>query len=158
MRNDKVINLDREELLQLRDRVMNMAPNPPVRNFQIVSDRSQYLGQPIRGLTFPLTISNGSLAISQDEDRIVEQIFEVVQTLVGERVYRQFFGLPSLVFESVSESVLKQRIESQLKKSVSIPQIELNVKINNLHQESVTILITYTLANKSPKTIKYIVS
>lgn len=154
MRTNSVIKLDNQDLQNLKNKFV---PPPTAPTLQIISDRSEYSGQPMRGLTFPLQIENGSLRVSVGEDRIVEQILEVLQTSVGERVYRQFFGLPNLVFESISESVLERRIERQLQQEIKANNIVFRVKVRSTSPEQVVVLVTYQLSSRAPQTIKYVV-
>ena len=156
MRTNQVIKLDNQDLQNLKQasKLITRAPAPTL---QIISDRSEYSGQPIRGLTFPLQIENGTLKVSTGEDRIVEQILEVLQTSVGERVYRQFFGLPNLVFESISESVLERRIERQLQQEIKANNIVFSTKVRSISPEQVVVLVTYQLSSRAPQTIKYVV-
>jgi len=160
MRTNNIINLNNQDLENLKSKFVSSVGfkstiNSPTLN--IISDRSEYRGQPIRGLTFPLTIENGSLKVSQNEDRIVEQILEVLQTSAGERIYRQFFGMPNLIFESISESVLEARVERQLQREIKANNIVFRVKIRSTLPEQVVILVTYQLAERAPQTIKYVV-
>ena len=159
MRTNTITRLDNQDLQNLRDKFVNSAAykSEPLPTLQLISDRSEYRGQPVRGLTFPLQIENGSLKISFGEDRIVEQILEVLQTSVGERVYRQFFGLPNLVFESISESILESRIERQLQQEIKANNIVFRVKVRSSSPEQVVVFVTYQLSSRAPKTIKYVV-
>jgi phage baseplate assembly protein W len=156
MRTNQVIKLDNQDLQNLKQ-ASKLTTRAQAPTLQIISDRSEYSGQPIRGLTFPLQIENGTLKISTGEDRIVEQILEVLQTSVGERVYRQFFGLPNLVFESISESVLERRIERQLQQEVKANNIIFKTKVRSISPEQVVVLVTYQLSSRAPQTIKYVV-
>lgn len=155
MRTNSVIQLDNKDLQNLKTKfIQSTTPTPTL---QIISDQSEYAGLPVRGLTFPLQIENGSLKVSMGEDRIVEQIMELIQTSVGERVYRQFFGLPNLIFESISESVLERRIERQLQREIKASNVSFRVKIQSTSPEQVVIFITYQLSSRGPQTLKYIV-
>jgi phage baseplate assembly protein W len=157
MRTNTVTLLNNQDLVNLRDKFLQSYSREEPQLPQIINDRSEYRGQPLSGLSFPLKIENGSLKLSANEDRIVEQIFEVVQTSIGERVYRQFFGMPDLIFESISEAILESRIERQLTEVIRANNITFKVKIRSMSQESVAILITYQLSNNSAQTLRFVV-
>lgn len=160
MRTNNIINLNNQDLENLKAKFVSSVgykSSPSQPTLELISDRSEYRGQPIRGLSFPLTIENGSLKVSQNEDRVVEQILEVLQTSVGERVYRQFFGMPNLVFESISESILEARVERQLQREIIADNVVFRVKIRSTTPEEVVILVTYQLSNRAPQTIRYMV-
>lgn len=154
MRTNQVIGLDNADLQQIRNKFVS---TNTTRAPEIISDRTEYRGQPVVGLKFPLTIENGSLKLSRGEDRVVEQILEVLQTSVGERVYRQFFGMPNLLFESISEAILEADIEKQLQAQIPVSGVNISVKIRNTTESGVLILVTYSMSNKASKTIKYVV-
>lgn len=55
-------------------------------------------------LRYPVTISNGELALTQNQN--VEAVLSVLQTVKGERVYRPDYGTPSPLFSATNNRVL----------------------------------------------------
>lgn len=73
----------------------------------------------IRGLSYPLRLINGGLAVSTDLDLIKESIFSVLETIPSERVMQYTYGTPHLVFDSVPSfgvvlETIRQALESQI--------------------------------------------
>lgn len=56
----------------------------------------------IQGVSYPPTIVNGTLALSQNEDLLAEAILSVLETRPTERIERPEYGSPDFVFESIS--------------------------------------------------------
>lgn len=54
----------------------------------------------IRGLSYPLQVSNGSLQLAEDDEVIEQQIISVLETRPFERVMRADYGLPDFIFET----------------------------------------------------------
>ena len=97
----------------------------------------------LRGLKYPLELDGrGGLNLSSNYDRVGEQILEVLQTRIGERVYRPFFGIPELLFETIDEYTLAQTIKSQIISSVA-PGVELEVKVSLSEDGGATIVVFY---------------
>jgi phage baseplate assembly protein W len=160
MRNTRTTLLDAKDLDNLKSNFLRSAgfkSAPTLPNITIVNDRSQYRGTKLTGLTFPLKIRNGTLDISSNDDRVRQQILEVLQTSVGERVYRQFFGTPNLVFESISEDVNAAYIVQQLSRAITVPEISYDVRVQMLSEESLVINVTYQINNKAPQSVNYVV-
>lgn len=66
-------------------------------------------------VTYPLTISNGSLQLSQNEDLILEAILSVLETRPTERIERPEYGTPDFAFESISNALsIVGRVEASL--------------------------------------------
>ncbi len=76
-----------------------------------------------RGISYPLTIINGGLAVSTDFDLIKEAIFSVLETRIFERVMRPQFGTPSFIFETIQDpNVICEQIRISL--VTQIPEVE----------------------------------
>jgi len=62
---------------------------------------------PLKSIAYPLTITNGSLAFSADVGIIVDRIFSVLETRVGERIEHPIsYGTPSFIFDTVNNVTL----------------------------------------------------
>ena len=141
------INADRYENNQLERR------NPSV----IFSEQSglSLADTALRGLKYPLELNGkGGLKLSSNSDRVGEQILEVLQTRIGERVYRPFFGIPELLFETIDESTLAQTIRSQIG-SVVPSGVELEVKVSLSEDGGAQIVVFYSVEGSQPSLIKY---
>ena len=141
------INADRYENTQLERR------NPRV----IFSEQSgsSLADTALRGLKYPLELNGkGGLSLSSNYDRVGEQILEVLQTRIGERVYRPFFGIPELLFETIDEYTLAQTIRSQIG-SVVPTGVELEVKVSLSEDGGAQIVVFYSVEGSQPSLVKY---
>lgn len=73
----------------------------------------------IRGLSYPLRLINGGLAVSTDLNLIKESIFSVLETIPSERVMQYPYGTPHLVFDTVPTfgvvlEIIRQALETQI--------------------------------------------
>ena len=109
------------------------------------------------GLTYPIaTNDSGGLSLSSGYDRIGQQIFEVLDTRFGERVYRPFLGTPELLFETISESLLQQTLKSQI--LYAIPYLrEDDVKVNATMRDSglCEVVVYYSTNGANQGLVKY---
>lgn len=141
------INADNYENNQLARR------NPPV----IFSEQSgpSLSETALRGLKYPLQLDGkGGISLSSNYDRVGEQILEVLETRIGERVYRPFFGIPELLFETIDESTLSQTIKSQIVSSVP-SGVQLEVKVSLAEDGSAVIVVFYSVEGSEPSLVKY---
>lgn len=126
--------IDSEELIRIknnfspRDRVnseysqqiTSQRSNPTVI-FNDLSTSSSLPQGTLLGLSYPIEIDeNGGLKLDSGYERLGQQILEVLDTRIGERVYRPFFGIPELLFETISESLLQETLKSQILSGVPI--------------------------------------
>ena len=72
--------------------------------------------QQLRSIQYPLTLINGSLAFSTDVAIIIDRIFSVIETRVGERIEHPIsYGTPSFIFDTVNNvTLILARIEVAL--------------------------------------------
>ena len=141
------INADNYENIQLERR------NPSV----VFSEQStpSLADTALRGLSYPLELNGkGGLKLSSNYDRIGQQILEVLQTRIGERVYRPFFGIPELLFETIDEYTLAQTIRSQIG-SVVPTGVELEVKVSLSEDGGAQIIVFYSVEGSQPALVKY---
>lgn len=141
------INADRYEQTQLERK------NPSI----IFSNQSSpsLSDATLRGLTYPIELNGkGGLKLSSNYERIGEQILEVLQTRIGERVYRPFFGIPELLFETIDEYSLAQTIKSQVSSSIP-PGVELEVKVSLSEDGGANIVVFYSVEGSEPSLVRY---
>lgn len=109
----------------------------------------------MQGLKYPLELDgNGGLKLSANYDRVGEQILEGLDTRIGERVYRPFFGIPELLFETIDEYTLAQSIKSQLLGFLPVVS-ELDVKISLSESGDASIVVFYSVEGSEPAMVKY---
>jgi phage baseplate assembly protein W len=141
------VNSDRYESTQLERRnpglIFSEQSSPPLTDVVL------------SGLKYPLELDgNGGLKLSSNYDRVGEQIMEVLQTRIGERVYRPFLGIPELLFESIDEYTLAQTIKAQIG-SVVPSGVELEVKVSLSEDGGAQITVFYSVEGSQPSLIKY---
>jgi hypothetical protein len=76
----------------------------------------------IRGISYPLQIQNGTLAVSDDLDLVSEHVLSVVQTRWYERVMRASYGTDDFIFQVVNPSVINSQLQMAVKQNV--PEVE----------------------------------
>ena len=142
------VNSDRYESNQLERKNPEILFNSTKTNLNL-SDST------LRGLSYPLKLNgSGGLELSSNYDRIGEQILEVLQTRIGERVYRPFFGIPELLFETINEYTLAQTIRAQIEASLPIvPQLGVQVALEE--DGRAIIYISYSVEGSEAQMIRY---
>lgn len=142
------INADRYELAQAERKAPSLV-------FDSSASQASLSDATIRGLKYPLELDGaGGLKLSSNYDRIGEQILEVLQTRIGERVYRPFFGVPEMLFETIDEYTLAQTIKSQL--LASIPLVpNLDVRVSLSEDGGANIAVFYSVEGSEPRLVKY---
>lgn len=142
------INSDRYELTQTERQ------NPQVL-FDDSTRPSAISQATLQGFKYPLELDgNGGLKLSSNYDRIGEQILEILQTRIGERVYRPFFGIPDLLFESIDEYVLAQSLKSQLKSLLPVVEnLEVNVSLRE--DGSANVIVFYSVEGSEQAMVRY---
>lgn len=148
--NVQIIN--QLELERLRINLLNSAP--PTQSISldpklnIINDSNEYSGGIIRGISYPLEISNGGLKVSANSDRIYEQVREIIETRIGERIMRQFFGTPDLIFQSFSEDILRNNLTKQIEESLPV-EIDTDIDISLSDNGTAVIYINWSLNGRS---------
>jgi hypothetical protein len=98
----------------------------------------------IRGLTYPLTISNGGLATSIDFDLVSQHVLSVVETRWYERVMRASYGTDDFIFEVLKPALINSQFQLAIEQNV--PEVE-SVTVNGDWSQGdnglYRILITY---------------
>ena len=82
-----------------------------------------------RGLTYPLTITNGQLSYSEDMALIEEHIISVLETRPYERVMRATYGFDPKIFSTMEPNAINARIYKAVTEEVSEVE-DLDVKGN----------------------------
>lgn len=142
------INSDRYELAQTERR------NPQIL-FESGTPPGAITQSTMRGLKYPLELDGeGGLKLSANYDRIGEQIREILDTRIGERVYRPFFGIQEMMFETIDEYTLAQSIKSQLLSSLPVVQ-ELEVKVSLREDGSAYIIVVYSVEGSEQAMVRY---
>ncbi len=142
------INSDRYELDQIERK------NPQIL-FNETAKPESITQSTMRGLKYPLELDGkGGFKLSSNYDRIGEQILEVLETRIGERVYRPFFGLPEMMFESIDEYTLAQSIKSQLLSSLPILP-ELDVTVSMREDGGANIIVFYSVEGSEQAMVRY---
>jgi hypothetical protein len=72
----------------------------------------------IRGIKYPLTVSNGNLATSVDYDLITQQVRSVVETRYYERVMRAEYGIGDYILEILEPGLINSAIETSIQQNV----------------------------------------
>ena len=118
-------------------------------------DKADLTETTLFGLSYPLELDGkGGLKTASNYDRIGQQIIEILDTRVGERVYRRFFGIPELVFETISEDLLSQIIKKQISNSLPF-DLEMDVSVELDESGTAVIFITYSPEGSEQYMIRY---
>ena len=142
------INADRYETTQIERR-------NPTAFFDTASKPPDLTQATLQGLKYPLELDGkGGLKLSSGYDRIGEQILEVLETRLGERVYRPFFGIPELLFESIDEYALGQSIRAQLQAFIPILP-EVDVRVSLTEDGSARVLVVYSVEGSGNAMVEY---
>jgi len=104
------------------------------------------------GFNFPLKVdSNGSVAVSCDEENVEQSIKIILGTAKGERLYRSAFGcaIHDLVFQP-NNRVTAARVESAIKDSLlrfepRIKDIEIHASPDDHEPSRMNVTITYVV-------------
>lgn len=72
----------------------------------------------IRGLAYPLQVSNGGLQLAEDESIVEQQIISVLETRPFERIMRADYGLPDNVFETINPAAINSKISEAILEQV----------------------------------------
>jgi len=76
----------------------------------------------IRGLTYPLALSNGGLSLSSDFDLIGQHVLSVVETRWYERVMRANYGTDDYIFQVLKPALINSQFQLAIEQNV--PEVE----------------------------------
>jgi hypothetical protein len=77
------------------------------------------LSPSVRGITYPLTVSNGNLATSTDYSLTTQQIRIVIETRYYERVMRAEYGIGDYVLEILDPGQINSAIQYSILQNVA---------------------------------------
>lgn len=114
----------------------------------------------IRGLTYPLQISNGGLSLSTDAQLIEERIISVLETRPFERIMRADYGLPDNVFETLQPAAIDAQISNSIVEQVGgIQDLSVSGTWTNGEQGVYSVTILYSVAGslQPPLTLSLVI-
>lgn len=76
------------------------------------------LSASVRGITYPLTVVNGNLAVSTDYALVTQQIRSVIETRYYERVMRAEYGIGDYVLEVLDPAQVNSAIQYSILQNV----------------------------------------
>jgi len=76
------------------------------------------LSPSVRGITYPLTVSNGNLSTSTDYALVTQQIRSVMETRYFERVMRAEYGIGDYVLEVLDPAQVNSAIQYSILQNV----------------------------------------
>lgn len=103
----------------------------------------------IRGLTYPLEVSNGSLKLVEDERIVEQQIISVIETRPFERVMRADYGLPDNTFDTIEPAAIDAKISEAVVEQVGgISDISVKGSWTNAENGVYNVEILYTVSGE----------
>lgn len=72
----------------------------------------------IQGIAYPLTVSEGGLAVATDTELVRQQIFSVLETYRRERVMRPDYGLPDNLFNPIVPGAMGAYVQNLLDQEI----------------------------------------
>jgi hypothetical protein len=101
----------------------------------------------IRGLSYPLQVSNGRLLLSEDSALVEEHIISVLETRPFERVMRADYGLKDYTFETLKPTEINAKISLAVSEEVpEAENLEVTGNFESGDQGLYVVRITYSLA------------
>lgn len=79
----------------------------------------EVLSPSIRGISYPLSVTNGSLSTSVDYANITQQIRSVIETRYFERVMRAEYGMGDYVLEILDPGQINSAIQYSILQNVA---------------------------------------
>lgn len=128
--------------------------NPSVF-FDASTNVSNFSESTLRGLSYPLSLDgNGGLSLSSNMDRVEQQIREVLETRIGERIYRQYFGIPEVIFETIDENILSETIKSRILDSIPVAA-DINIETYLTEDGTCSVIVQVALESGEKGLVKY---
>lgn len=101
----------------------------------------------IRGLSYPLQISNGSLSLSSDLNLVEEHIISVLETRKFERVMRASYGMREYIFETSKPVAINAQIHSVVMEEVTeLSYLEVTGNFEAGDQGTYVVVLQYSVA------------
>ena len=99
-----------------------------------------------RGLTYPLQIVNGGLAVSTDLALVEEHIISVLETRPRERVMRADYGFDPDIFSTLEPNAINARIARAVEEQVpEVTNIEVNGDVANGDSGTYQVTLKYSV-------------
>lgn len=114
----------------------------------------------IRGLSYPLQVSNGGLQLVEDDSIIEQQIISVLETRPFERIMRADYGLPDHIFETAQPTEIDAKIYEAIINQVSgIEDLSVAGNWDNGDGGAYTVNVLYTVRGvpQPPLTLSLVV-
>jgi hypothetical protein len=81
----------------------------------------------IRSFTYPFTLENGGLKLSEDYDVIRQRILQILETRPWERVMQPLYGTPDFVFNAYpSVAIVIERVQISLETQMQGVEFEVS--------------------------------
>jgi hypothetical protein len=97
-----------------------------------------------RGLTYPLTVSNGGLGYSEDLALVEEHIISVLETRPYERAMRADYGFDPKIFDTLEPNAINARIYKAVTKEVSeVQDLDVRGSINTEEEGTYQVTLYY---------------
>ena len=99
-----------------------------------------------RGLTYPLQITNGRLALSEDLALVEEHIIAVLDTRPFERVMRSDYGFDPTIFDTLEPNAINARISAAVENQVpEVTNLEVSGGVDTADQGIYNVKLKYTV-------------
>jgi hypothetical protein len=103
----------------------------------------------IRGLSYPLEVSGGSLKLTEDNRIVEQQIISVIETRPFERVMRADYGLSDGTFDTIEPAAIDAKISEAITEQVSgISDISVKGSWTNSENGVYNVEILYTVSGE----------
>lgn len=108
----------------------------------------------IRGIAYPLSITNGGLTVATDIDLIKQQIWSCIETVRYERVMQPQYGSTLQVFDGVSNAaIVASQLQSELKSQIR--DVDFNVSADYAETGVLSISIGWSVNGTPQPAIVY---
>ena len=105
----------------------------------------------IQGIKYPLTVSNGGLAVSVDFDLVSQHVLSVVETRWYERVMRASYGTDDYIFQVINPQLINTQLQIAVQQNVlEVDSVEVRGDWRNGDDGLYDVVITYYI-NSTPQ-------
>jgi len=99
-----------------------------------------------RGLSYPLRISNGRLALSEDLALVEDQIVSVLETRPFERVMRSDYGFDPGIFSTLEPNAINAAIAFAVESEVpEVTNLEVNGEVDTIDSGTYQVVLRYSV-------------
>ncbi len=100
----------------------------------------------IRGLSYPLQVSNGKLQLAEDDSLVEQHIVSVLETRPFERVMRADYGLKDYIFETAKPTEIDAHIfEAIISQVAGIDDLSVVGNWSSGDSGAYTVSVNYTI-------------